>query len=90
VTVKVAGVEIGPLSAAVIDLADVGRRVGRPLPLILGKELFHALVVDLDYPGSRVRLLDAASFRYDGPGRKLELIPAEDGHKSGLLHQERR
>ncbi|MBK9089416.1 MAG: aspartyl protease family protein [Holophagales bacterium] len=82
VTVKLAGMEIGPLSAAVIDLAGVGKRVGRPLPLILGKELFHALVVDLDYPGSRIRFLDAATFRYDGPGRKLDLIPAEDGHKS--------
>lgn len=82
VTVKLAGMEIGPLSAAVIDLAGVGKRVGRPLPLILGKELFHALVVDLDYPGSRIRFLDAASFRYDATGRKVDLIPAEDGHKS--------
>ena len=82
VTVKLAGMEVGPLPAAVIDLSGVGRRVGRPLPVILGKEIFHALVVDLDYPGSRIRFLDAASFRYDGPGRKLDLIPAEDGHKS--------
>ena len=82
VTVKLAGMEVGPLSAAVIDLSGVGRRVGRPLPVILGKEVFHALVVDLDYPGSRIRFLDAATFRYDGTGRKLDLIPAEDGHKS--------
>lgn len=81
-TLKVAGVEIAPISAAVIDLSDVGRRLGRPLPVILGKELFHALVVDLDYPGSRLRLHDAASFRYAGPGRKVDLLPAEDGHKS--------
>ncbi len=81
-TLKVAGVEIGPISAAVIDLSDVGRRLGRPLPVILGKELFHALVVDLDYPGSRLRLHDAAAFRYEGPGRRVDLLPAEDGHKS--------
>ena len=81
-TLKVAGVEIAPISAAVIDLSDVGRRLGRSLPVILGKELFHALVVDLDYPGSRLRLHDAASFRYAGPGRKVDLLPAEDGHKS--------
>lgn len=82
VTVALAGMEIGPLSAAVLDLSDVGRRLGRPLPLILGKELFHAVVVDLDYPASRIRFLDGGTFRYAGPGRKLELIPAEDGHKS--------
>ena len=81
-TLKVAGVEIGPISAAVIDLSDVGRRLGRPLPVILGKELFHALVVDLDYPGSRLRLHDSVAFRYEGPGRRVDLLPAEDGHKS--------
>lgn len=81
-TLRGAGVEVGPISAAVIDLSDVGRRLGRPLPVILGKELFHALVVDLDYPRSRLRLHDAASFRYEGPGRKVDLLPAEDGHKS--------
>lgn len=85
VTVTLAGMEVGPLPAAVIDLSDVGRRLGRPLPLILGKELFHALVVDLDYPASRIRFLDGASFRYEGPGRKLDLIPAEEGHKSVTL-----
>ena len=87
-TVQVAGTRIGPLSAAVIDLEGVGRRLGRPLPLILGKELFHAAVVDLDYPGARLRLLDAASFRYEGPGRKLDLVPAEDGHRSVRLSVE--
>lgn len=83
--VKVAGAEVGPLAAAVLDLEGVGRRLGRPLPLILGKELFHAAVVDLDYPAARLRLLDASSFRYEGPGRKLALEPAEDGHRSVRL-----
>lgn len=82
VTLKIGGAEIGPLSAAVIDLSDIARRFGRPMPVILGKELFNAVVVDLDYPASRIRFLDAAAFRYGGPGRKLDLIPAEDGHKS--------
>ena len=82
VVVKVAGAEVGPLAAAVVDLEEVGRRLGRPLPLILGTELFHAAVVDLDYPRARLRLVDPASFRYDGPGRKLDLVPAGDGRRN--------
>lgn len=87
-TVTVGRARIGPLSAAVIDLEGVARRLGRPLPLILGKELFHAAVVDLDYPASRLRLLAPDSFRYEGPGRKLDLVPAEDGHRSVRLSVE--
>ncbi len=85
VTVTLAGIEIGPLSAAVLDMSDVGKRLGRPLPVILGKEVFHALVVDLDYPASRIRFLDPGPFRYEGPGRKLELLPEDDGHKNVRL-----
>lgn len=88
VTLKIGELEIGPLTAAVLDLSELERRMGRPLPVILGKELFHAFVVDIDYPHSRLRLHEPESFRYDGPGRRLELLPAEDGHKDLRLSVE--
>ncbi len=88
VTLGIGDLTVGPLTAAVIDLADVAQRIGRPMPVILGKEVFHALVVDVDYPGSRIRFHDPASFRYDGPGRRLDLIAADDGHKNLLVSME--
>ncbi len=79
---------IGPLTAAVLDLSALAGRFGRPIPVILGKELFHAMVVDLDYPSSRIRFHDPAAFRYDGAGHRLELLPADDGHKDLRLSME--
>jgi hypothetical protein len=46
------------------------------------------VVVDVDYPGSRIRFHDAANFTYDGAGHRLELLAAEDGHKNLLLTME--
>jgi predicted aspartyl protease len=88
VTLQIGDLIIGPLTAAVIDLADVAQRIGRPMPVILGKEVFHAMVVDVDYPGARIRFLDPAKFRYEGPGHRLDLIAGEEGHKSLLLSME--
>jgi predicted aspartyl protease len=85
VTVRVGDLALGPLSAAVLDLSSIGSRLGRPLRAILGKEVFHALVVDLDYPNSRIRFHDPAAFRYEGPGHRLELLAGQEGHKSVQL-----
>lgn len=88
VTLKIGELEIGPLTAAVVDLSELEQRMGRPLPVILGKELFHAFVVDIDYPHLRLRLHEPETFQYEGPGRRLELLPAEDGHKDLRLSVE--
>ena len=88
VTLQVGDLTIGPLTAAVIDLADVAKLIGRPMPVILGKELFHALIVDIDYPGARIRFHDPDTFRYEGPGHRLDLLAAEDGHKDLRLAME--
>ncbi len=88
VTLQIGDLTIGPLTAAVIDLADVAQRIGRPMPVILGKEVFHALVVDVDYPNSRIRFHDPANFRYDGTGHRLDLIAGEEGHKNLLVSME--
>lgn len=81
VTVELGGLTLGPLVAATLDFSDIARQMGRGLPVVLGKELFHALVVDLDYPNARIRFIDPAAFSYDGPGRRCELLPGDDGHK---------
>jgi hypothetical protein len=86
--VEIGDLRIGPMAAAVLDLSEIERRGGRAMPVILGKELFHAVVVDLDYPGSRIRFHDAERFRYDGSGRRVELLPGEDGHKSLRISME--
>jgi hypothetical protein len=82
VTIELGELALGPMAAAVLDLSEIERKSGRAMPVILGKELFHAVTVDVDYPGRRIRFHDPARFRYEGPGRSSELLPGEDGHKS--------
>ena len=81
ITIRIGALQLGPLTAAVIDLSGVERMVSRPMPVILGKELFHALIVDVDYPASRLRVHRTEGFSYSGPGRRLPIYPTQDGHK---------
>lgn len=81
VTIELGDLKLGPVVAATLDLSAIGRRMGRDMPVILGKEVFQDLIVDLDYPNQRIRFLDPATFRYDGAGHRLEVLPANDGHK---------
>ncbi len=81
INLQVGTLELSGISAAVIDLSHISSRIGRPMPVIFGKEVFHALVVDVDYPGSRIRFLESEGFTYEGPGKRLGLFPAEGGHK---------
>jgi hypothetical protein len=84
VTIALEGLEVGELTAATIDLA----RANADLEVILGKEVFHNLVVDVDYPNARVRFHDPARFAYDGPGRRVPIEPAESGHRQLELRVE--
>ena len=81
VTVELGDLKLGPMTAVTLDLSQIARRMGRDLPVILGKEVFHELVVDMDYPNARIRFLDPARFAYAGAGHRLEVMPGDDGHK---------
>jgi predicted aspartyl protease len=81
VTLSLGDLELADLTAAVLDLGDINQRIGRPLAVILGKEVFNNLIVDIDYPNSRIAFHDPARYQYGGTGHRVALIPAEDGHK---------
>lgn len=49
-------------TVAIIDLAAVGQAIGRPLPVVLGKDAFNALVIDMDVPRQRIAFHEAAGF----------------------------
>ncbi|MBV8971398.1 MAG: retropepsin-like domain-containing protein [Sphingomonadaceae bacterium] len=51
VAIDVAGLRLRPAEVAIIDLADIARRLANgPIPLVLGRELFDAarLAIDID------------------------------------------
>ena len=50
-------------NAVAIDLTNVERRLGHPLPMILGGEAFTECVVDIDFLHSRIAFRDPEYFR---------------------------
>lgn len=62
VTVRAFGLELKDREMVVSDLSDVSKRLaGRPIPMILGRELFDAGLVRIDYAGRDIGLLDAGT-----------------------------
>lgn len=67
VTIRVGAVELRDMTVAMIDLKPIAAMIGKPLPVILGKEVLNALTVDLDFAGKTIAFHDPAHFR-PGPG----------------------
>ncbi|WP_430425056.1 aspartyl protease family protein [Phenylobacterium sp.] len=63
VTIRLGEVELRDVTVALIDLKPISAMIGRPLPVILGKEVFNALTVDLDFAGKTIAFQDPARFR---------------------------
>ena len=71
VTIDVAGLRLRPRAVAVIDLADIARRLTRgPLPLVLGRELFDAARLAIDIDAARLAVVSRTAAP---PGVRLPL-----------------
>ena len=82
VRIAAAGVQVADATVAVIDLSDVSRRLtGRPIELVVGREIFDATRLHIDIPGGVIWPL-AAQERPRGvelplaEQRGLMLLPA--------------
>jgi len=74
VRIAAAGVEVADATVAVIDLADVSRRlVGRPIDLVVGREIFDAARLFVDIGGGTIGPLAPAA-----PPKGVELPLIEE------------
>jgi predicted aspartyl protease len=65
------GLELKNQTVAVLDLSDVADRLlGRPLEMILGREIFDAARLQIDIAGGRIEVMDDT---VDPPGVRLPL-----------------
>lgn len=62
VNIRIGNMELKDLTVALIDLSGVEKMLGRPIPVILGKEVFNDLVISLDFVGSTIAFEDPDSF----------------------------
>lgn len=60
VDIAIGSVTLNDLTVAIIDLAEIEKRIGRPMPVILGKEAFNQLAVDVDFQARKIAFHDPA------------------------------
>jgi hypothetical protein len=77
IEVKLGGLTLSHITAGLIDLSDVAASMGRPLPLILGKEVLNALVVDIDFQRHKIAFRDPNGF--SGPPGAVRLTLGKHG-----------
>lgn len=79
VTIEVGSLRFEPSFVVAIDFAPVAERLGRPLPVVLGRELFERAIVELDYSASRVAFHDPERWHSASDAHVLPLFPAKGG-----------
>jgi hypothetical protein len=62
VTIDLDGITFPDRTVAVIDLAAIGQAIGRPLPVVLGKDAFNGLIIDIDFPARRIAFHEREGF----------------------------
>jgi hypothetical protein len=62
IQVKLGGLTLSHITAGLIDMSGVAAGMGRPLPLILGKEVLNQLVVDIDFQRHKIAFRDPNGF----------------------------
>lgn len=73
ITFSLEGVEIKNLNVMAIALDSIEATAGRSMDVIIGAELFHRYVVEVDYESRFITLHDPKQFVYDGNGESLPL-----------------
>ena len=83
VTAVVGALRLGDLNldsyrATLYSLGGLSEASGRQQLGLLGHDVLHRFVVEIDYPTRHVRLFDATSYRYRGPGAAVPFTPDAD------------
>jgi len=63
---------------ALYPLGGLSEASGRLQQGLVGHDVLHRFAVEIDYQTRRVRLLDATSYRYAGPGTAVPFTPDAD------------
>ncbi|WP_415643969.1 aspartyl protease family protein [Sphingomonas antarctica] len=71
VSIRIGDMTLKDLTVAAIDLANVEKQLGHPLPVVLGVEIFRESVVDIDFAHRRIAFLDPARFAPPQDGRSI-------------------
>jgi hypothetical protein len=81
VMVEIGNLRLDHSRVTVLDLSDVSRRLGIPLPVILGRPAFDELVVDIDFTASTIGFHAPAAFA-PPPGARAVPLTRYGGNRT--------
>jgi hypothetical protein len=61
VEIEIGNLKLKDLTVGAMDIDAIGQRMGRPLPAILGNEVFNELAVDIDFANRRIAFREPSS-----------------------------
>lgn len=80
VTLAFGGMTFEKMTVAVMDFSDVAKAIGRPIPLVLGSELFNAAAIGIDWDRKQLTLTPTARFTPPADARLVPLKARESFH----------
>ncbi|MBF5043509.1 hypothetical protein FGE12_14010 [Aggregicoccus sp. 17bor-14] len=90
VDILLGDLQLKGLTVAIIDLAQVAKEIGHPLPVVLGKEAFNQLVVDVDFPNRRIAFHEPRGFQAPAGAVKVPLKESTGGMREVQISVEGR
>lgn len=76
VDIRLGHVTLKNLTVGIYDFAPLAAALGRPLPVLLGKEVLNEAVVDIDFAARRIRVIDRQAYRPAPEAHELPLTTA--------------
>lgn len=76
-TLKIGDLEMPQQTLVALDLKPIEQRLGHPLAVILGNEIFQSSIVDIDFAGHRIAFRDPQRFT---PPADARAVSAEGNH----------
>ncbi len=73
VKIELGDLTLSDLTIASVDLETVGRRMGHPLPFVLGDDVFEELAVDIDFAHRRIAFRDPSKLEKPADAREVPL-----------------
>jgi membrane-associated protease RseP (regulator of RpoE activity) len=77
--IRLGALRLSGVTAAVLDLSALNVVAREPVGLVLGRELFESVIVDIDFPNQRINFIDAADKFVTAGASVLPLQPSRLG-----------
>ncbi len=74
VTLEIGGIRIENMTVGVMDLSMVSQQLGRPVTIVVGRELFNSAAIEFDWAQNRLTITPAN--RYEPP-KGAAILPVE-------------